>query len=94
MQRIVTLFCRFNPDSASYGFGSWPGGLAHNAYNSSELEAYTGRLNISDYLEDLQLPQMLDLAVKYNTEIMVCVNPFDVIPMITLAGAVVRYRRT
>ncbi|TFK33558.1 glycoside hydrolase family 29 protein [Crucibulum laeve] len=62
----------FNPDYAKYGFGSWPGGLAHNAFNGSQLEPYTGRLNISDYLEDLQLPHMLDLATKYDTEIMWC----------------------
>jgi alpha-L-fucosidase len=62
---------RFNPDYAPYGQGSWPGGLAHNAFNSSETEPYTGRVNISDYLEDLQLPQMLDLAELYDTEIMV-----------------------
>ncbi|KAJ7057775.1 glycoside hydrolase family 29 protein [Mycena amicta] len=63
----------FSPDFAKYGFGSWPGGLAHNAFNvSPALEPYTGRLNISDYLTDLQLPQMIDLAVKYDTEIMWC----------------------
>ncbi|KAF9465205.1 glycoside hydrolase family 29 protein [Collybia nuda] len=62
----------FNPDSAQYGFGQWPGGLAHNAFDNSSLEPYTGRLEINDYLEDLQLPQMLDLALKYGTEIMWC----------------------
>ncbi|KAK7046728.1 glycoside hydrolase [Favolaschia claudopus] len=63
----------FNPDFAKYGFSSWPGGLAHNAYNvSPELEPYTGRIDIDDYLEDLQLPQMVDLAVKYDIEIMWC----------------------
>jgi len=62
---------RFNPDYAPYGQDSWPGGLAHNAFNSSEIESYTGRVNISNYLEDLQLPQMLDLAELYDTEIMV-----------------------
>jgi alpha-L-fucosidase len=62
---------RFNPDFAKYGFGQWPGGLAHNAYNASELEPYTGRLDINDYLEDLQLPHMLLLAEQYDTEIMV-----------------------
>jgi hypothetical protein len=54
-----------------YGQSAWPGGLARNAFNSSEIEPYTGRLNISDYLQDLQLPQMLDLAELYDTEIMV-----------------------
>ncbi|KAG6840364.1 hypothetical protein C0991_007180 [Blastosporella zonata] len=62
----------FNPDSAPYGFGSWPGGLAHNAFNSSQLEPYTGRLEIKDYLDDLQLPHMLELALKYETDIMWC----------------------
>ncbi|KAJ7853737.1 glycoside hydrolase family 29 protein [Mycena leptocephala] len=63
----------FSPDFAKYGFGSWPGGLAHNAFNvTPALEPYTGRLNISDYIDDLQLPQMIDLAVKYDTEIMWC----------------------
>ncbi|EPQ55247.1 glycoside hydrolase [Gloeophyllum trabeum ATCC 11539] len=62
----------FNPDYAPYGFGEWPGGLAHNAFYPSELEPYTGHTNISDYLTDLQLPQMLTLAEKYGTEIMWC----------------------
>ncbi|KAG2074850.1 glycoside hydrolase family 29 protein [Suillus decipiens] len=62
----------FNPDFSKYGFSSWPGGLAHNAFNGSELEPYTGILNISDYIEDLQYPQMLSLALDYGTEIMWC----------------------
>ncbi|KAF7349208.1 Glycoside hydrolase [Mycena sanguinolenta] len=63
----------FSPDFAKYGFGSWPGGLAHNAFNvSPALEPYTGRLDIDDYIEDLQFPQMIDLAVTYDTEIMWC----------------------
>ncbi|KAK0212150.1 glycoside hydrolase family 29 protein [Desarmillaria ectypa] len=63
---------RFSPDYPPYGFGAWPGGLAHNAFNSSILDPYTGRLNISDYIEDIQLPHMLDLAKKYETDIMWC----------------------
>ncbi|KAG6840365.1 hypothetical protein C0991_007181, partial [Blastosporella zonata] len=62
----------FNPDSAQYGFGQWPGGLAHNPFNSTQPELYAGRLNIQDYIDDLQLPHMLDLALKYETEIMWC----------------------
>ncbi|KAF5364987.1 hypothetical protein D9758_008190 [Tetrapyrgos nigripes] len=62
----------FNPDFAKYGFGQWPGGLAHNAYNNSEIEPYTGHLPIDDYVEDLQFPHMLSLAEKYGTEIMWC----------------------
>ncbi|EIW80256.1 glycoside hydrolase family 29 protein [Coniophora puteana RWD-64-598 SS2] len=62
----------FNPYYAKYGFGEWPGGLAHNAYNWSEIEPYTGLLNVSDFLEDIQYPQMLSLALDYDTEIMWC----------------------
>ncbi|KAF9026154.1 glycoside hydrolase family 29 protein [Hymenopellis radicata] len=61
-----------SPDYAQYGFGAWPGGLAQNAANTSVLDPYTGRLNISDYINDIQLPHMLDLAIKYETEIMWC----------------------
>ncbi len=62
---------RHSPDYAQYGFGAWPGGLSQNAANTSVLDPYTGRLNISDYIDDIQLPHMLDLAIKYETEIMV-----------------------
>ncbi|KAJ8095979.1 hypothetical protein PM082_015200 [Marasmius tenuissimus] len=62
----------FSPDYAKYGFGEWPGGLAHNVFNESQIEPYTGRLDISDYINDLQLPHMLQLADQYETEIMWC----------------------
>ncbi|KAF7984811.1 hypothetical protein HWV62_11828 [Athelia sp. TMB] len=70
----------FSPDYAPYGFQDFPGGLAHNPFNSSEVEPYTGRLDINDYLRDLQLPQMLDLAENYDTEIMVSpLSPFQLL---------------
>lgn len=62
--------------------------LAHNAFNDSILEPYTGRLEINDYLEDLQLPQMLDLALKYDTEIMVRVNDITIVPTNLLRSGV------
>ncbi|KAK7447018.1 hypothetical protein VKT23_014231 [Stygiomarasmius scandens] len=62
----------FHPDFAPYGFSSWPGVLAHNAFNASDTEPYTGYVHVDDYIEDLQLPQMLSLAEKYGTEIMWC----------------------
>lgn len=64
---------RFNPDAGQggYGFGDWPGELAHNAYNDSEIEPYTGRLEGKDYLRDIQLEHMKILAHEYETEIMV-----------------------
>ncbi|KIK92770.1 glycoside hydrolase family 29 protein [Paxillus rubicundulus Ve08.2h10] len=62
----------FNPYYSKYGFDRWPGGLAHNAFNASEVEPYTGMLDITDYVEDLQYPHMLSLALDYGTEIMWC----------------------
>ncbi|KAJ7609992.1 glycoside hydrolase family 29 protein [Mycena polygramma] len=62
----------FNPDYAQYGFGQWPGGAAHNAFNTSETSPYTGALPLGDYIDDLQLPHMLTLATQYDTEIMWC----------------------
>ncbi|KAJ7731632.1 glycoside hydrolase family 29 protein [Mycena metata] len=62
----------FNPDYAQYGFGQWPGGSALEAFNSSAIQSYTGSFPLNDYIDDLQLPHMLDLATKYDTEIMWC----------------------
>lgn len=69
----------YNPDFGPYGFAqadgnastSWPGILATNPY-TGETEPYTGRLNISDFIEDLMVPQMEMLAYDYSTEIMWC----------------------
>lgn len=66
--------CRwFNPDSGAggYGFGSWPGHLAVNAYDPSKVEPYTGRLPGRDWLRDQQFAKMKILAEKYRTQIMV-----------------------
>lgn len=63
---------RFNPYFGPYGFGRWPGRLTHNAFNHSQVEPYTGMLDISDYIRDLQYPHLLSLAIDYETEIMVC----------------------
>jgi alpha-L-fucosidase len=49
----------------------WPGGLAHNVFNHSELEPFIGMVNITDYIQDLQYPHMLSLALDYGSEIMV-----------------------
>lgn len=69
----------YNPDFGPYGFAqlpgnastSWPGILAVNPYTGKE-EPYTGRLNISDFITDLMVPQMELLAYEYETEIMWC----------------------
>jgi len=62
----------FNPAWAKYGFTSWPGGLAHNAYNWSEIEPYTGYIEVEDYIQDIQKPQMEILMDQYETNVMWC----------------------
>ncbi|PSR99267.1 putative alpha-L-fucosidase [Coniella lustricola] len=69
----------YNPDFGPYGFTqtdavgstSWLGIAATNPF-TNETEPYTGRVEISDFLTDLQLPQMEALAYKYETDIMWC----------------------
>jgi alpha-L-fucosidase len=60
----------FNPAYAKYGFGSWPGGNATNPYTNVTL-AYTGYVQVNDYIEDVILPEMQTLA-DMGTEIMWC----------------------
>jgi alpha-L-fucosidase len=54
------------------GSAAWPGGLAHNAYNeSAPLEPYTGYVKSpTNYLVDIQGPQMKMLMDNYGTEIL------------------------
>ncbi|KAG8977748.1 hypothetical protein FRB90_008720, partial [Tulasnella sp. 427] len=70
----ITMPEWYNPDAGSggYGFGDWPGQLAHNAYDYSKLEEYRGRLPGKDYLRDQQLEHMRMLARDYESEIMWC----------------------
>ncbi|KZT55693.1 glycoside hydrolase family 29 protein [Calocera cornea HHB12733] len=62
----------FSPDYAAYGIDRFPGGLAENPFKPGDREAYTGRLEVKDYLRDVQLAQMRILAQQYGTEIMWC----------------------
>jgi alpha-L-fucosidase len=62
----------FSPAWQEYGFSSWPGGLAHNAYNWSELEPYTGYIEVADYIQDIQKPQMEILLDTYETNVLWC----------------------
>lgn len=69
----------YNPDFGPYGFSyndevgstNWLGIEATNPFTNL-TEPYTGRVEIGDYLADLQLPQMEILAYKYGTDIMWC----------------------
>lgn len=69
----------YNPDFGPYGFDqfdtvgttNWLGIEATNPF-TKRTEPYTGRVPITDYITDLQLPQMETLAYKYNSDIMWC----------------------
>lgn len=60
----------FHPDYLDLGFGSWPGGNATNPYTNETLP-YTGYVEVSDFVGDLQLPEMQALADR-GTDIMWC----------------------
>ncbi|EUC64021.1 alpha-L-fucosidase [Rhizoctonia solani AG-3 Rhs1AP] len=64
-----------------YGFGSWPGGLAHFAYNDTCCEGYEGYVKINDWVQDLQKPQMETLLYDYEVDAIWCdiggPSPFD-----------------
>lgn len=69
----------YNPDFGPYGFSqqdtvgstNWLGMLATNPFTNL-TEPYTGRLEIGDFLDDLQYPQMEALAYQYGSDIMWC----------------------
>ncbi|KAG8735161.1 hypothetical protein FRC10_010916 [Ceratobasidium sp. 414] len=71
----------FHPDQFPYGFGSWPGGLAHFAYNNSCCEGYEGYVKVNDWVQDLQKPQMETLLYDYEVDMIWCdiggPSPFD-----------------
>ncbi|KAG9086464.1 hypothetical protein FS749_003626 [Ceratobasidium sp. UAMH 11750] len=64
-----------------YGFGSWPGGLAHFAYNGSCCEGYEGYVKVNDWVQDLQKPQLETLLYDYEVDMIWCdiggPSPFD-----------------
>ncbi|KAG8715678.1 hypothetical protein FRC09_016422 [Ceratobasidium sp. 395] len=71
----------FHHPQFPYGFGSWPGGLAHFAYNNSCCEGYEGYVKIDDWVQDLQKPQMEALLYDYEVDMIWCdiggPSPFD-----------------
>ncbi|KAF8756097.1 Alpha-L-fucosidase, partial [Rhizoctonia solani] len=79
-------FAQMNIDTVGiyqfpYGFGSWPGGLAHFAYNDTCCEGYEGYVKINDWVQDLQKPQMETLFYDYEVDAIWCdiggPSPFD-----------------
>ncbi|RYF46199.1 MAG: alpha-L-fucosidase, partial [Cytophagaceae bacterium] len=58
----------FHPDYD--GFASWPGGNATNSFTDASLP-YTGYVPVSDYINDIILPEMRTLA-DMGTEVMWC----------------------
>jgi alpha-L-fucosidase len=60
----------FHPDYRSLGFSSWPGGNATNPFTNKTLP-YTGYVHVSDYIEDIIVPEM-DTLADMGVEIMWC----------------------
>ncbi|KAF5605990.1 alpha-L-fucosidase [Fusarium subglutinans] len=67
----------FNPAYYQYrnSDSTWGGGCFGandtNPYTGATVE-YTGYVPVDDFVKDIQLPQMKELAYNYNTEIMWC----------------------
>lgn len=67
----------YNPKYAEYKNvdPGWAGGCfgfpGINPYTNQSIE-YTGSVAVEDFVLDIQLPQMNELAYEYNTEIMWC----------------------
>lgn len=61
----------YNPAWKKYAYSSWPGGPPKNPY-TGEVIPYTGYVEVDDFVEDIQLPQMNVLAYEYDTDIMWC----------------------
>ncbi|KAH7407960.1 glycoside hydrolase superfamily [Cadophora sp. MPI-SDFR-AT-0126] len=64
----------YHPGYKKYAIGGsagHPGGPPHNPYTQQEIP-YTGYVPVNDYVVDLQLPEMNQLAYEYETEIMWC----------------------
>ncbi|PVH99546.1 glycoside hydrolase family 29 protein [Periconia macrospinosa] len=69
----------FNPSWGKYGFSQYdrpdstshPGIIARNPYTNA-TEPYTGWVNVTDFLQDVMVPQMDILAYEYESDIMWC----------------------
>lgn len=64
----------YNPAYAEYAItwgGGFPGGPPVNPY-TNETITYTGYVSVNDFITDIQLPQMRQLAYQYETELMWC----------------------
>ncbi|KAI0076394.1 glycoside hydrolase family 29 protein [Panus rudis PR-1116 ss-1] len=62
----------FNPSYAPYGQASFPGMPALNAFNGSCCDPYVGYMDVGDYIEDFQKPQMASLLFDYDAEMLWC----------------------
>lgn len=60
----------FNPAYEKYAFSFF--GLPNQNPYTNESIPYTGYVDVDDFVTDIQLPQMEELAYTYETEIMWC----------------------
>ena len=61
----------YNPAYTRYATKDCPGGPPKNPYTNEVIE-YTGYTPVDDFVTDIQLPQMRQLAYEYETELMWC----------------------
>ena len=62
----------YNPAYAKYSWEPYfPGGPPKNPY-TGQVITYTGYVEVDDFVKDIQLPQMRQLAYDYETDIMWC----------------------
>ncbi|KAF8916474.1 alpha-L-fucosidase-domain-containing protein [Mucidula mucida] len=71
------LYHREEPKAGYPGYNilqrtGFAGGLAQNAYNSSEYEPYTGYIEKEDFIQDIMKPQMETLFYQYSADILWC----------------------
>lgn len=61
----------YNPVQGPYGFTAWPGTPPTNAFTNKTVE-YTGLVNVSDFIDDIQAPQMKIVMDGYQSNFMWC----------------------
>lgn len=61
----------YNPAYAKYAQPLFPGGPPKNPYTGQQIP-YTGYVPVNDFIQDIQLPQMHELAYTYNTDLLWC----------------------
>lgn len=63
-------YVKYAPSDPNFAGGCF-GSVNTNPYTGATIP-YTGFVQVGDFVKDIQLPQMNELAYNYDTEIMWC----------------------